>query len=238
MLPTQCPCAVRLAAILENFSEDLVCSTHLLAPCTGLYTASLVSLTDVLIGWRAPNYEVPIRLLRIQINTGNTAPSPTWRASPMWHKQKAFPLLGTVALWVFWKARNSLLFSEAADSPMLTDMGRETVYRGSILALFFWGRAVKAYDNFSRNLAWLSRTIFLKFCQTPRKLFMLYQTEIHFFTTFSNFKHGYIKKFYWSSHIFHWSFHFFISRGPRTDKFRGVWFCPTDLSPRISIVMK
>ena len=52
---------------------------------------------------------------------------------------------------------------------------------------------------------------------------MLYRTENHFFTTFSNFKHGYIKKFYWSSHIFHWSSHFSISRGPRTDKFRGVW---------------
>ena len=41
--------------------------------------------------------------------------------------------------------------------------------------------------------------------------------------SFSNFNHGYIKKFYWSSHIFHWSSHFFISRGPRTDKFRRVW---------------
>ena len=58
--------------------------------------------------------------------------------------------------------------------------------------------------------------------QTPRKLFMLYRTENNFFTTFSNFKHDYIKKFYWSSHIFHWSSHFFISQGPRTDKFRGV----------------
>ena len=58
--------------------------------------------------------------------------------------------------------------------------------------------------------------------QTPRKLFMLYRTENQFFTTFSIFKHGYIKKFYWSSQIFHWSSHLFISRGPRTDKFRGV----------------
>ena len=58
--------------------------------------------------------------------------------------------------------------------------------------------------------------------QTPRKLFMLYRTENQFFTTFSNFKHGYIKKFYWSSHIFHWSSHFFISRWPRADKFCGV----------------
>ena len=41
---------------------------------------------------------------------------------------------------------------------------------------------------------------------------MLYRTENQFFTTFSNFKHGYIKKFYWSSHIFHCSSHFFISQ--------------------------
>ena len=59
--------------------------------------------------------------------------------------------------------------------------------------------------------------------QTLRKLFMLYQTENQFFTTFSNFKHGYIKKFIaGSSHIFHWSSHFFIGRGPKTDKFCGV----------------
>ena len=38
--------------------------------------------------------------------------------------------------------------------------------------------------------------------QTLRKLFKLYLTENQFFTTFSNFKHGYIRKFYWSSHIF------------------------------------
>ena len=51
---------------------------------------------------------------------------------------------------------------------------------------------------------------------------MLYRTENQYFTTFSNFKHDYIKKFYWSSHIFHWSSHFFIDRGPRTDNFHGV----------------
>ena len=50
-------------------------------------------------------------------------------AAPMWHKQKTFPLLGTDALWDFAKAGNSLPFSEAADSPMLADMGRETVYK-------------------------------------------------------------------------------------------------------------
>ena len=64
--------------------------------------------------------------------------------------------------------------------------------------------------------------------QTPRKLFMLYRNENQFFTTFSNFKHGYVKKFYWSSHIFHWSSHFFISRGLRSDKFRGVWLRPKE----------
>ena len=70
-----------------------------------LYMASLVSLTDVLIGWPASDYDAPIWLLHIQINTGNTMPSSTWRASPTWRKQKAFPLLGTVAMWVFWKSR-------------------------------------------------------------------------------------------------------------------------------------
>ena len=83
----------------------LVCSTPLLAPRIGLYTASLVSLTDVLIDWRASDCDAPTQLLRIQINTGNTAPSPTWRTSPTWRKQKAFSLPGTVALWVFWKSR-------------------------------------------------------------------------------------------------------------------------------------
>ena len=61
-----------------------------------------------------------------------------------------------------------------------------------------------------------------RYAQTQRKLFMLYRTENQFLTAFSNFKHGYIKKFYWSSHIFHWSSHFFISRGLRTGKFRVV----------------
>ena len=64
----------------------------------------------------------------------------------------------------------------------------------------------------------------LQLRQTPWKLFMLSRTENQLFTIFVNFKHGYIKKFYWSSHIFHWSSHFFIGRGPRTDKFRGVCF--------------
>ena len=31
------------------------------------------------------------------------------------------------------------------------------------LCFGFWGRAVKAFDNFSRKLAWLLKTIFLKF---------------------------------------------------------------------------
>ena len=79
----------------------LVCSTPLLALRIGLYTASLVSLKDALIGWSASDYDAPIQLWRIQINTGYTLPSPTWRASPTWRKQKAFPLPGTAALWVF-----------------------------------------------------------------------------------------------------------------------------------------
>ena len=79
----------------------IVCSTPLLAPRIGLYTASLVSLKDALIGWSASDYDAPIQLWRIQINTGYTLPSPTWRTSPTWRKQKAFPLPGTAALWVF-----------------------------------------------------------------------------------------------------------------------------------------
>ena len=94
-----------------------------------LYTASLVSLKDALIGWSASDYDAPIQLWRIQINTGYTLPSPTWRASPTWRKQKAFPLPGTAALWVFKKKpREFPEFVEAADSLMLADMGRETVY--------------------------------------------------------------------------------------------------------------
>ena len=83
----------------------IVCSTPLLAPRIGLFTASVVSLKDALIGWSASDYDAPIQLWRIQINTGYTLPSPTWRASPTWRKQKAFPLPGTATLWVFWKSR-------------------------------------------------------------------------------------------------------------------------------------
>ena len=71
----------------------------------GLYTASVVSLKEALIGWSASDYDASIQLWRIKINTGYTLPSPTWRASPTWRKQKAFPLPGTAALWVFWKSR-------------------------------------------------------------------------------------------------------------------------------------
>ena len=85
--------------------SSIVCSTPLLAPRIGLYTASLVSLEDALIGWSASDCDAPIQLWRIQINTEYTLPSPTWRASPTWRKQKAFPLPGTAALWVFWKSR-------------------------------------------------------------------------------------------------------------------------------------
>ena len=81
--------------------KKVVCSTPLLAPRIGLYTASLVSLKDALIGWSASDYDAPTQLWRIQINTGYTLSSPTWRASPTWRKQKAFPLPGSAALWVF-----------------------------------------------------------------------------------------------------------------------------------------
>ena len=87
--------------IHAEIHEILVCSTPLLAPRIGLYTASVVSLKDALIGWSASDFDAPIQLWRVQINTGYTLPSPTWRASPTWRKQKAFPLPGTAALWVF-----------------------------------------------------------------------------------------------------------------------------------------
>ena len=100
---------------------DVVCSSSQLAPPIGLYAASLVSLTDVLIGWRASDCDAPTHIVTYPNKHGEYPPSPTWRASPTWRKQKAFPLPVE-------KAGNSLLFSEAADSPMLADMGRETVY--------------------------------------------------------------------------------------------------------------
>ena len=49
----QCPARVRLLAgcmVSGNLITTLVCSTPLLAPRIGLYTASLVSLKDPLIG--------------------------------------------------------------------------------------------------------------------------------------------------------------------------------------------
>ena len=87
----------------DTYTEN-VQTTPLLAPGISLYTAFVVSLKDALIGWRAPDCDAPIQLLRIQISTGNTVPSPTWR------KQKAFPFPGTVALWVFCKSREFLAF--------------------------------------------------------------------------------------------------------------------------------
>ena len=91
--------------IICEFKLELVCSTAQLAPRKGLSAASVVSLKDVLIGWHASDCDAPIRLWRIQINMGYTLPSPTWRASLTWRKQRAFPFPRTVALWVFWKSR-------------------------------------------------------------------------------------------------------------------------------------
>ena len=102
-------------------TTGVVCSSSQLAPPIGLYTASLVSLTDILIGWRASDCDAPTHIVTYPNKHGEYPPSPTWRASPTWRKQKAFPLPVE-------KAGNSLPFSEAADSPMLADMGRETVY--------------------------------------------------------------------------------------------------------------
>ena len=88
----------------------VVCSSSQLAPRIGLYTASLVSLTDVLIGWCASDCDAPTHIVTYPNKHGEYPPSPAWRASPTWRKQKAFPLPVE-------KAGNSLLFSEAADSP-------------------------------------------------------------------------------------------------------------------------
>ena len=101
-----------LAIPSEWRHEKLVCSSSQLAPRIGLYTASLVSLTDVLIGWCASDCDAPTHIVTYPNKHGEYPPSPTWRASPTWRKQKAFPLPVE-------KAGNSLLFSEAADSPML-----------------------------------------------------------------------------------------------------------------------
>ena len=40
---------------------DKFCSTPLLAPRIGLYTASFVSLKDALIGWSASDYDAPVQ---------------------------------------------------------------------------------------------------------------------------------------------------------------------------------
>ena len=42
----------------------------------------------------------------------------------------------SVALWVFLKFREIPEFAEAVDSPMLADMGRETVYCWFEMTLF------------------------------------------------------------------------------------------------------
>ena len=73
-------------------THTLVCSSSQLAPRIGLYTASLVSLTDVLIGWCASDCDAPTHIVTYPNKHGEYPPSPTWRASPTWRKQKAFPL--------------------------------------------------------------------------------------------------------------------------------------------------
>ena len=47
--------------------KAIVCSTPLLTMRIGLYTASVVSLKDALICWRASDCDAPIQLLLIQI---------------------------------------------------------------------------------------------------------------------------------------------------------------------------
>ena len=48
--------------------------------------------------------------------------------------------------------------------------------------------------------------------QTQQKLCLLYHTKNVFLRSFCNITQDFVKKFYWSSHIFHWS-HFFIGCG-------------------------
>ena len=79
----------------------LVCSTSLLAPRIGLYTAYVISLKDTLIGWSASDYDASIQLWHWVY----TLLWPMWRVSSTSRKQKAFPLPGTAALWLFWKSR-------------------------------------------------------------------------------------------------------------------------------------
>ena len=101
-------CLIHSVYILMMTSESIMQCLSLFHTPTGSAHRSvhgLFGFTDVLIGWRASDCDAPTQLLRIQINTGNTAPSPTWRASPTWRKQTAFPLPSTIALWVFWKTR-------------------------------------------------------------------------------------------------------------------------------------
>ena len=95
-----CLGTIKLLALLR---AEVVCSSSQLAPRIGLYTASLVSLTDVLIGWCASDCDAPTHIVTYPNKHGEYPPSPTWRASPTWRKQKAFPLPVE-------KAGNSLLF--------------------------------------------------------------------------------------------------------------------------------
>ena len=76
----------------EVLSSRLVCSSSQLAPRIGLYTASLVSLREFLIGWRASDCDAPTHIVTYPNKHEEYPPSPTWRASPTWRKQKEFPL--------------------------------------------------------------------------------------------------------------------------------------------------
>ena len=59
----------------------------------------------------------------------------------------------------------------------------------------------------------------------PQDFSLFTSPKVHFLTTFNNFKHDCIIKFYWSSHIFHWTSYFFIGPGWRTGKFCRVCLC-------------
>ena len=59
--------------------------------------------------------------------------------------------------------------------------------------------------------------------QTPQKLLGFYRTEEEFWPDFTDIKHDYTQEF-------NWSYSFFISKCPRTGKFRDVCYSPETLN--------
>ena len=74
-------------------------------------------------GLTCVHYDAPTQFIRI--NTGNAVLSPTWRASPKWRKQKAFPFPGTLVLWVFWKKESKQKQNKTKQRTTTTKINRE-----------------------------------------------------------------------------------------------------------------